>query len=77
MSDDEEQLADTLSSGHCPDCKQRGFVLGPMAGHAINIECANVKCRARYNVALFGGNVMFAQRIERSSEWPSEPEKRH
>lgn len=67
----------TLNSGHCPDCRGRGFVLGPRGGLALNIECAQLPCRARFNVALFSGVAQTAQRIEKRSEggpeWPSEP----
>jgi hypothetical protein len=67
----------TLNLGHCPDCKGRGFVLGPRAGMAVNIECAQIPCRARFNVVIFSGAVQHAQRIEKRSEggleWPSEP----
>jgi hypothetical protein len=77
-----EQEGETISSGSCPVCHHRGFVLGPMAGGInLNIECANVKCRARFNVALYAGRVQYAQRIEKRSEggpeWPSEPQVGH
>lgn len=66
-----------LDRGMCPDCGYRGFVLGPHGGLNQNIECANLGCRARFNVALFSGAVINGQRIERRSEgghaWPSEP----
>lgn len=69
---------DALTAGHCPDCSSRGFVLGPIGGMAQNIECANLACRARFNVALFAGRVLHAHRIDRASEggipWPSEPQ---
>jgi hypothetical protein len=45
---------------------------------SINIECANVKCRDRFNVAFYSGHVQAAQRIPKQAdggiEWPSEPE---
>ena len=67
----------TLNKGHCPTCNGRGFVLGPRGGLNVNIECANLACRERYNVAVFSGNIMNAQRIEKRAEggepWPSEP----
>jgi hypothetical protein len=66
-----------LTSGHCPACKERGFVLGPKGGVAQNIECASLACRARFNVTSFGGDVLMAQPIPRESEggsrWPSAP----
>jgi glutamate 5-kinase len=67
----------TLNLGHCPDCRGRGFVLGPRGGMAVNIECAQITCRARFNVVIFSGAVQHAQRIESRAEggpeWPSEP----
>lgn len=66
-----------LNSGHCPDCGGRGFVLGPRGGINQNIECAQISCRARFNVALFAGAIQHAQRIERrwqgGPRWVSEP----
>lgn len=70
-------LADKLGTGNCPDCNYRGFVLGPRGGEAINIECGNTACRARFNVVTLSGDVIFAERIEREidggSRWPSGP----
>ena len=73
MSDgDKEQLG----RGHCPDCGYRGFVLGPRGGVAINIECGNMECRARFNVTPYAGTMLFAERIPRERDggarWPSE-----
>ncbi len=72
-----EQERSTINDGDCPDCRRRGFVLGPRGGMAQNIECANVECRARFNVVVHFGSVQRADRIERRSEggalWPSEP----
>jgi hypothetical protein len=72
----ESELSD-LNRGNCPTCSRRGFVIGPQGGISINIECANTSCRARYNVAFYGGYVQAAQRIPKRSdgglEWPSEP----
>ena len=77
IEDVNEAMLNMLSSGHCPICARRGFVLGPQGGSAINIECANLDCRRRFNVTLFAGQVMMAQQIERRGEggpiWPSEP----
>ena len=52
----------SLTRGHCPKCGSRGFVLGPQDGASINIECASW-CRARYNVALLAGHIIFAEKI--------------
>jgi hypothetical protein len=67
-----------LSKGHCPACGLRGFVIGPQGGKSINIECAHTSCRARFNVAFFGGVAMMAQRLtdDHRPVWPSEPEPR-
>jgi hypothetical protein len=68
---------ETLQRGDCPVCQQRGFVVGPIGGNNINIECANLSCRERFNVTMFSGAVIHAHRIEKRSEgghaWPSEP----
>jgi hypothetical protein len=65
---------ETLSRGHCPICNGRGFVLGPQGGGSLNIECANLECRARFNVANYSGRIVMAQRIPNPSEggpsWP-------
>lgn len=81
---DRNDLTTWLTRGECPDCDERGFVLGPAAGGGlkptltqINIECANLACRSRFNVALYSGEVIHAHRIESVAEggltWPSEP----
>jgi hypothetical protein len=58
-----------ITSGHCPDCGYRGFVLGPRGGVAINIECGNTICRARFNVtAARTHQIVFAQRIPREED---------
>lgn len=66
-----------LNAGRCPECGGRGFVLGPRGGMNQNIECAQVTCRARFNVAIFAGAIQHAQRIEKRVEggprWLSEP----
>lgn len=79
-SDDvDERGVQRLDAGHCPKCEQRGFVIGPKGGLNINIECANLDCRTRFNVAFFSGRVQHAQRIPKRSDggiaWPSEPSK--
>jgi len=68
---------DALTRGECPTCRSRGFILGPRGGVAQNIECANLECRARFNVTTFGGHCLLAQRIPREREggnsWPCPP----
>lgn len=73
-------LAAKIESGCCPDCGYRGFVLGPRGGSAQNIECGNVACRSRFNVAVMGWHVMLAHRIGVGGDpdsivWASEPAK--
>ena len=57
--------SDRIAAGHCPDCDHRGFVLGPRGGLAMNIECGNLQCRARFNITIapMTRQVVFAQRI--------------
>lgn len=72
---DDKRLA-YISSGRCPRCHYRGFVIGPQGGAAINIECGNVECRNRYNVTFRSGNAIFAHELPNgatSQPWPSEP----
>lgn len=59
-----------MSHGYCPDCGHRGFVLGPRALPSINVECGNLNCRSRFNVASgFGSHrLVFAHRIEKEGE---------
>ena len=64
----------TITRGHCPDCNHRGFVLGPRGGSSINIECGNLECLARFNVASVSTSHRFVmgQRIEKRSEGGSD-----
>lgn len=66
-----------ITNGHCPECAHRGFVIGPRGGDALNIECGNLLCRARFNVSAYAGTILFAHVIPRESEggarWPSAP----
>jgi hypothetical protein len=70
MNDDD--LANKINDGHCPDCDYRGFIIGPRGGAAINIECASLDCRSRFNVVNFGGRIMMAQRIPKQSDGGSD-----
>ena len=69
-------MTKTITAGHCPECNYRGFVIGPMGGRSINIECGNPLCRERYCAAFFSGQVVFCERIGNGLvdlQWPSEP----
>jgi hypothetical protein len=68
----DEAEAAKITIGRCPECDHRGFVLGPKGGAAQNIECGNLQCRARFNVTVYGGRVVFCHRIARESEGGSQ-----
>lgn len=57
-----------LAEHKCPDCGHRHFYRGPQGSLALNIACA--KCDARFNVTVYDGELVFAQRIENVGEWP-------
>jgi hypothetical protein len=56
----------TLARGICPNCDGVKFSPGPRGGLSQNIECRN--CLRRFNVAVFRGELVFAQRIESKAE---------
>lgn len=56
----DDQLA-AISAGQCPVCGYRGFLIGPMAGHQINIWCGGVG--HGFNVAFFGGVAQMGHRL--------------
>lgn len=76
LTDDELAI---VASGHCPVCRSRGFVIGPIGGAGIMIECAT-GCRARMVVAFFSGDAVLGHYVEREAEggmrWPSSPGQR-
>lgn len=65
----DEQIA-RIDLGHCPDCNYRGFILGPRGGSAINIECGNIECLARFNVSTgpLDHHIVLAQRIHKRAD---------
>lgn len=77
MHEEGARMARSIQRGHCPECRHRGFVIGPQGGMSINIECGNLACRCRFNVAYWQGAVAFVHRLEKASEggarWASEP----
>lgn len=56
-----EELEQALADGRCPDCRDAWWRLGPRGGAARNIECK--RCKSRFNVTRFMGQLIFAQRI--------------
>ncbi len=60
LSDD--QLA-KISDGYCPDCNCRGWLIGPMAGHQINITCTSHLETHRFNVAFYSGKAIMGHRL--------------
>jgi hypothetical protein len=70
----DETTVRLIDSGHCPDCRHRGFVMGPRGGSSTNIECGNLECRARFNVAQasVSHHVVMAHRIPKQSEGGSD-----
>jgi hypothetical protein len=76
------QLSDSeltdASRGLCPVCYNRGFVIGPQGGLSINVECADLDCRARFNIVWRSGQALWGEVIEKDgleggSRWPSTP----
>lgn len=57
----DEQLA-AISDGRCPDCGCRGWLIGPMAGHQINITCTGDEAH-RFNVAFYSGRAIMGHRL--------------
>lgn len=64
---DEAALASWFSThGSCPDCGNDAFHDGPRGGLAQNIAC--VRCGSEFNVTIFDGRCVFAQRIDRGGQ---------
>ena len=59
----DEYLRAAIQDGHCPDCRGRGFLIGPRGGASQNVKCANLKCESRFNVVVFGWDIIYAERI--------------
>lgn len=49
--------------GICPICHRVGFIAGPRGGMAVNVYCANRKCRAAWNVTVWFDQIAFCQHI--------------
>lgn len=56
-----------IFAGKCPDCMGEVFRLGPRGGMNRNVECMG--CRARFNVAVVSGKVVYADRIGLNGSW--------
>lgn len=72
----EESELKTISKGYCPACRMRGFVIGPAGGAMLNIECAHIRCRDRFNILFVSGKAMIGHRLGNGAtgpDWPSEP----
>lgn len=52
-----------IRNNRCPDCNGKGFLEGPSGGININIMCANDECGSKFNIAGFGGELIYAERI--------------
>lgn len=64
LIEDEAALASWFSAhGNCPDCGNDTFRDGPRGGLAQNIACE--RCGSKFNVTIFDGRCVFAQRIDR------------
>lgn len=78
----DDNSLELMSKGFCPACRQRGFVFGPRGGAAMNVECASVACRARFNITLSPvgppGLIVMAHEIEREAsggpKWTNAPD---
>jgi hypothetical protein len=59
------------AAGHhrrvCPDCGGLTWRPGPRGGLSRNIECNS--CHARFNVAIYNGTVVMAEKIDGSASW--------
>jgi len=51
----------------CADCLGFLFRPGPRGGLSQNMEC--VGCGSRYNVCVYHGALIFAERIVSTGEW--------
>ncbi len=69
----DKELGKTIAKNICPDCKEEGFFEGPSGGLNVNIKCANTDCGSRFNIAAFGGELIYADRI--SEPQPDKKEK--
>jgi hypothetical protein len=68
LKEDHERLAYWLEQNKCPDCKGIGFWEGPRGGININVFCQNPECRSGFNIAVFGGEILMAERIHKGED---------
>ena len=50
----------------CPDCELGKLLEGPHGGMAINCFCDNRDCGSKFNLAVFKGKLILAERISDS-----------
>jgi hypothetical protein len=68
MEKEIEGLIYWIRKDKCPDCKGTGFWEGPRGGININIFCKNAECRSGFNIAVFAGEVLMAERIHKGED---------
>jgi hypothetical protein len=67
FQDDAEEwrLGKAIFANHCPDCgEQENFYQGPQRGLAVQLYCANPKCRHGFEVSNYGNGIVWAERVE-------------
>lgn len=53
-----------IKNRNCPDCQTHDLLEGPSGGMSTNFYCAdNEGCGSRFNLAIAGGQLLFADRI--------------
>jgi hypothetical protein len=60
---EEWRLGGYIKTSICPDCGGEDFYEGPRGGMNVNLFCSNSKCRHGFNVANFGDDGVWAERI--------------
>lgn len=54
-----QSSTDLFRAGKCPICKEKaGFYDGPSGGLSQNIQCANEKCGAWFNLSVISGRFI-------------------
>lgn len=55
---------DYIMRNTCPVCGNEGFLAGASGGMTQNIQCADSKCGAWFNVAAGGGQLLWVELIK-------------